>query len=78
MASYKKEKRFQSPKASFKGIELGNRPKENKRELISNGNKSLEIQKKESGTFQDKVARLFNSLAEEIRNCSDYITLLSL
>ena len=52
--------------------------KENKREPRSNGNRSLEIPKKESGTFQDKAARLFNSLQETVRNSSNYNTFLSL
>ena len=51
---------------------------ENKRELRSNGTKSLEIPNKESGTFQDNAARLFNSLPDKIRNCSNYNTFLSL
>ena len=42
--------------------------KANKRELRSNGNKSLEILKKESGTFQDNAARLFNSLSVTLLN----------
>ena len=46
--------------------------RENKRELRSNGTKSLEVPKKESGTFQDNVAKLFNPLPETIRNCSNY------
>ena len=52
--------------------------RENKRDLRSNGTKSLEIPKKESGTFQDNAARLFNSLPDKIRNCSNYNTVLSL
>ena len=52
--------------------------RKNKRDLRSNGSKSLEIPRKESGTFQDKAAKLFNSLPESIRNCSNYDTFLSL
>ena len=52
--------------------------RENKRELRLNGTKSLEVPKKESGKFQDNAARLFNSLPETIRNCSNYDTFLCL
>ena len=40
----------------------------NKRELRSNSTISLEIPR-ESGTFQDNTARIFNSLPDIIRNC---------
>ena len=49
----------------------------NKRELRSNCTISLEIPR-ESGIFQDNAARMFNSLPDVIRNCSNYKTFLSL
>ena len=52
--------------------------RKNKRDLRSNGSKSLEIPRKESRNCQDNAAKLFNSLPEGIRNCSNYNTFLSL
>ena len=51
--------------------------RKNKGELRSNCSKSLEIPRKESGSFQDNATGLFNSLPETTRKCSDYYTTLT-